>query len=167
MENNHKQAFKIEGKVVSKNHFDELVSSYLDLKITKQELEILAKLVASNPRAAAEFNKARRIHIATCKMFGKENVKLPRLPICVVRKRSRKRAAAEWSVVAVLMITSIVTFRFAQKAMAIEENSINSIEMASVPDINSQYEFTLENNFVASGETCSLFRVTPRNQTAE
>ena len=62
--------------MVSKNRFDEIVSSYLDMTITRDELDLLAKLVSSNERAANEFSKARRIHVATCKMFGKEVVKL-------------------------------------------------------------------------------------------
>lgn len=167
MDKGNKQAFKFGGKVVSKNRFDELVSSYLDMTITRDELDLLAKLVSSNERAANEFSKARRIHVATCKMFGKEAVKLPRLPIYTMKKRMRKRAAAEWSVVALLMFTTILTFRFAQRAMAMEDDPVDSIEMASVPDISSFYEFTLENNFVAQGETCSLFRVIPRKRKGD
>lgn len=59
MEKGNKQAFKIGGKVVSKNRFDELVSSYLDMTITKEELDLLAKLVSSNERAKNDFSKAR------------------------------------------------------------------------------------------------------------
>lgn len=167
MEKGNKQAFKIGGKVVSKNRFDELVSSYLDMTITREELDLLAKLVSSNERAKNDFSKARRIHLATCKMFGKQTVKLPRLPVYTIKKRTRKRAAAEWSVVALLMFTTVVTFRFAQRAMDMEDEPVNSIEMASVPDISSFYDFTLENNFVAQGETCSLFRVIPRKRKGE
>lgn len=167
MDKGNKQAFKFGGKVVSKNRFDELVSSYLDMTITRDELDLLAKLVSSNERAANEFSKARRIHVATCKMFGKEVVKLPRLPIYTMKKRTRKRAAAEWSVVALLMFTTILTFRFAQRAMAMEDDPVDSIEMTPVPDISSFYEFTLENNFVAQGETCSLFRVIPRKRKCD
>ena len=84
-----------------------------------------------------------------------------------MKKRTRKRAAAEWSVVALLMFTTILTFRFAQRAMAMEDDPVDSIEMTPVPDISSFYEFTLENNFVAQGETCSLFRVIPRKRKCD
>ncbi|MBR4597906.1 MAG: hypothetical protein IKO42_05885 [Opitutales bacterium] len=157
------QKFKAGGGAeVSKTRFDELLSLYLDNRATKEELELLGRLVSLNPKAAAEFAKARRVHIATCKMFGKERVVLPRLPVYTIKMRSRKRAAAEWSVVAILMLTCIFTFRLAQKAMYPETEAFGSEVFEELPDFDPVYEFFFENHMIAEGESCSFFRIIRR-----
>lgn len=159
------QKFRAGGGIeVSKPRFDELLSLYLDSRATAEELELLGRIVSFNPRAAAEFAKAKRVHIATCKMFGKTCVTLPEIPLYVIKRRSRKRAAAEWSLVALLMLASVFTFRLAQRAMHPEEGAFEVSESAELPDIDPGYEFYFANHMIAEGESCAMFRVLPRRE---
>ena len=159
------QKFSAGGGIeVSKPRFDELLSLYLDSRATEEELELLGRLVSFNPRAAAEFAKARRVHIATCKMFGKPCGALPEIPLYVIKRRSRKRAAAEWSLVALLMLTSVFTFRLAQRAMHPQDDAFEMRENSELPDIDPGCEFYFANHMIAEGESCALFRVLPRRE---
>ena len=155
-----------DGIEVSKPRFDELVSLYLDNRATKEELELLGRLVSRSPQAAAEFAKARRVHLAMCKMFGKERVTLPRLPVYTIKMRSRKRAAAEWSVVALLMLSCVFTFRLAHGAMYPEAEAPEAEAVEELPDF-AGYEFYFENHMIAEGESCSLFRIVRKHGDAE
>ncbi len=95
---------------ISRDRFEEILSSYLDGEATTEELELLAKCVRDDPRMFNIYYQACRVHAATCAMYGKkavftklDGVELPnfaRAPI------SRTRVALEWSAVVALMLLS-------------------------------------------------------------
>lgn len=98
---------------LSKNRFQEIVSSYLDGEATNEELRLLVSAIRENPEFANIFYENCRIYMASCKIYGKKPKFAP-LPVVEVlpekEKESPKQVALEWIAVFSLMLTSIAMF---------------------------------------------------------
>lgn len=149
---------------VSAERFDELVSLYLDKEASAAELELLSKLVQSDEEAMAVFKKSCNIHLATCKMFGKTCV-LTRLPGLYMPRRkriSRRRAIAEWSMVAAFMLISVAMFKISADISSSDIAAAEYAEAELASDADSKFEVLVSDSFVSRDESCSIFIITPK-----
>ncbi len=115
---------------LSKNRFQEIVSSYLDGEATCEELRLLVSAIRENPEFANIFYENCRIYMASCKIYGKKPKFAP-LPVEGVlpekaKKENPKQVALEWAAVFSLMLTSIAMF-YASSACA-NENAENATQ---------------------------------------
>ncbi len=95
---------------ISKERFEELVSLYLDSEATDDELDLLADCISSDEAMRKIFITACRVHIATCRLYGKEckleNLRGIQIGNITPKQYSRKRAYLEWLGVLCLMLIS-------------------------------------------------------------
>ncbi len=93
---------------ISRDRFEQILSSYLDGEASVDELKLLGKCVRDDSRMASIYYRACRVHSATRSMYGKKTnfIKLDgvELPNFEHREASRLRIALEWAGVAVLML---------------------------------------------------------------
>ena len=150
------------GLEVSQERFAEIVSLYLDSAASKEELKLLAELIQSDPRALAVFRQACRLHLATCRMFGKATVKLQPLPIVSHARRASRRAsrkaAVEWSLVAVFMIVCVVLFRLSQAHIADSELEAVAQDFADIPEFDSG-ALNISDSYVTTRDSCSVIYI--------
>ena len=147
------------GLEVSQERFAEIVSLYLDSAASKEELKLLAELIQSDPRALAVFKQACRLHLATCRMFGKATVKLQPLPIVSHARRASRKAAVEWSLVAVFMIVCVVLFRLSQAHIADSEFEAVAQDFADIPEFDSG-ALSVSDSYVTTRDSCSIIYIT-------
>lgn len=149
-----------DGTEVSRQRFAELVSLYLDNAASVDEMRLLKRLVQTNPEAEAEFRQACRIHIATCRMFGKAEVRLSGLGIAgrARRRNSSRKAAVEWSVVAAFMVVCLMLFKVSQSKISEEDFSALTADLSQVPsfDLDSLKVF---DNYVSTKDSCSVIYI--------
>ena len=146
---------------VSSDRFSELVSLYLDKEASEDELELLSLLIRSDTTAKELFNKSCGIHLATCKMFGKNCVltKLPNYHMPRRKRISRRRAAFEWTAIAALMILSFVLF-METKMRADEEFSLHAAkDLSLISDTIAPYDVSVTNGFESDGDTSTIFKI--------
>ena len=146
------------GLEVSQERFAEIVSLYLDSAASKEELKLLAELIQSDPRALAVFKQACRLHLATCRMFGKATVKLQPLPIVSHARRASRKAAVEWSLVAVFMIVCVVLFRLSQAHIADSELEAVAQDFADIPEFDSG-ALNISDSYVTTRDSCSVIYI--------
>lgn len=146
------------GLEVSQERFAEIVSLYLDSAASKEELKLLAELIQSDPRALAVFKQACRLHLATCRMFGKAAVKLQPLPIVSHARRASRKAAVEWSLVAVFMIVCVVLFRLSQAHIADSEFEAVAQDFADIPEFDSG-ALNISDSYVTTRDSCSVIYI--------
>lgn len=154
-----------DGSAVSVCRFDELVSLYLDGEASESELALLSEVVRSDVRAAYAFGRACRIHIETCRMFGRGEVCLAPLPgfsaVRAPRRASRRRAAAEWSIVAAFMAMSLVMFKLSQDTISAAEDA-GASAAPEFQEADLAYEVSVGRNFTVEGNTCSILKIRHR-----
>lgn len=146
------------GLEVSQERFAEIVSLYLDSAASREELKLLAELIQSDPRALAVFRQACRLHLATCRMFGKATVKLQPLPIVSHARRASRKAAVEWSLVAVFMIVCVVLFRLSQAHIADSELEAVAQDFADIPEFDSG-ALNISDSYVTTRDSCSVIYI--------
>ena len=145
------------GLEVSQERFAEIVSLYLDSAVSKEELKLLAELIQSDARALAVFKQACRLHLATCRMFGKTSVKLQPLPIVSHARRVSRKAAVEWSLVAVFMIVCVVLFRVSQAHIA--DSEFEAVVQEDIPEFDSG-ALSVSDFYVTTRDSCSIIYIT-------
>lgn len=138
---------------VSAERFGELISLYLDKEASQSELELLSILLRTDESAKLVFQESCRIHLATCRMFGKNCVlaKLPGYHMPRRKRVSRRRAAFEWTAVAALMVMSFVLFAEANAPMSAGYMATEGADFATEDARN------VSDNFVAHGNSFSIF----------
>lgn len=141
------------GLEVSQERFAELVSLYLDGAASRDELALLAELVQCDAEALRVFKQACRLHLATCRMFGKSDVRLQALPIVSHAHRATRKAAIEWSLVAAFMIMCLVLFRLSESRMS--QADLPDSDVPDLPQFDSD-SISISNSYLANGDTCSV-----------
>ena len=144
------------GFEVSQERFAELVSLYLDGVSSKDELELLADIVQSDLRAQVVFRQACRLHLATCRMFGKSDVRLQALPVVSYAHRTYRKAAVEGSLVAAFMIMCVVLFRLSESRMS--QYNAQQQHAPEIPAFDSA-SIGVANSYVSSGDSCSILYI--------
>jgi hypothetical protein len=140
---------------VSAERFGELISLYLDKEASQSELELLSLLLRTDESAKLVFQKSCRIHLATCRMFGKNCVlgKLPDYHMPRRKRVSRRRAAFEWTAVAALMVMSFLLFAEANAPVS------SGYMAAEGADFSGEDARNVSDNFVAHGNSFSIFEL--------
>lgn len=145
---------------ISAQRLDELISLYLDKEASNEELELLAKVIKHDKEAFQIFEKSCKLHLATCKIFGKVAMlsPLPGLYMPRHKRISTRRAILEWSMVGMLMIICGLLFKISK-----QDISVNYVayEQNNAPSHNKD-ELVISDSFVATGNTCTLM-ITPKN----
>lgn len=149
---------------VSAGRFGELVSLYLDKEANGAELELLSLLVRSDPDARRVFEESCRIHLATCRMFGKTCVlsKLPGMHMPRRKRISGRRAAFEWTAVAALMFMSFVLFRAANAPAPSNPNLPDPSDMSLLSGAEDDVSISVSDSFVSTDSACSIFSISPK-----
>lgn len=142
------------------DRFEELVSLYLDNEASDAELRTLVECVKSDPEAAKKLKESVKIHMATCKLYGKK---------CRLRNLAELPAPApsravkpifskclEWSKLAALIMLSfgMLKYTFATNTQGVNENetgvnSLKHLEKIDSYDVNIRKgnNFHMENAF--------------------
>ena len=149
---------------ISRDRFEEILSSYLDAEASPEELELLAKCVREDDTMASWYYKSCRVHAATCKMFGKkaEFIKLDgvELPNFEPKKTSKIRIALEWSAVACLMLLSVSLLYLAIDSIPQKEISLPAKSVVST--VKKLYKYDSEvgvHSIVDNGAVFSVIKM--------
>ncbi len=157
---------------ISRDRFEEILSSYLDGEASSEELELLAKCVRDDPRMSNIYYKACRVHAATCAMYGKKAVFI-RLngvipPNFTRANQSKIRVALEWAVVVGLMVLSAslmwVAIETAQydfnKGDIIANSAEKPINLSSYPRENDiSYATEIAESAVETSSVYSVIKI--------
>lgn len=155
-----KESYKTRNGIeVSPDRFAEIVSLYFDNLASKEELLLLAQLVEYDMRAQRIFRQSCRVHLATCRMFGKEAVRLQSLPFEEPARRATRKAAVEWSFVAAFMVVCLVFFKLSQTKISESDFTQVIPELTDVPSFDAQ-SLNIADSYLATKDSCSVIYIT-------
>ena len=155
---------------VSRDRFEELISLYLDNEASDAELRTLSECVKSDPAAAKKFKESVRIHIATCKLYGKKChlrnlAEISPRPAPV--KKSVLAAGLEWTKLAALIMLSfgMLKFTFATNSGSLGESQAQTAVSAPYEKIDS-YDINIRkgDNF-NMGNACTVIDFSPKGSS--
>jgi len=147
---------------LSKERFNELISLYLDNEASKEELELLADLI-NEPALARIFYEACKVHIASCKMYGKE-VRLR--PLIAARHTTSPTtnflaSTIEWGGVAFLAMISVFLSYYSGQIS--ESRGRHPIREQIIFDSN-HYSASINNQISSSSDMCGFIEFSAKNK---
>jgi len=148
---------------LSKERFNELISLYLDNEASKEELELLADLISAEPELARIFYDACKVHIASCKMYGKEVRLRPLIaaPHTASSTTNFYAAMIEWGAVACLAIISVFLSYYSGQ---ISERRGNHPIREQIIFESKNYSASINNQISNSSDVCGFIEFSAKNK---